>query len=251
MMKGEEVPKPSCLEVAVAAARRAGEIQLAGLRRPIKVRQTSAHDVKLQIDVDCEEAIRGMIHDAFPEHAMLAEEGGGAIAEDVPTWIVDPLDGTVNYSRQIPFFCTSIAVRQAGEEILGVVYAPIFGELYVAEKGKGAWLNGERIRVSEVNRLADAIIAVGCGKAETSVLPSVNAIKELAFTARKVRILGAAALDIAYVAAGRLDGFFECGLRTWDIAAATLLLREAGGRAEIAPAGEHAWDVRIDNGKVW
>ncbi|MHB0937206.1 MAG: inositol monophosphatase family protein [Armatimonadota bacterium] len=243
--------KPSYLEVAVAAARRAGEIQLAGLRRPIRVNQTSSHDVKLQIDLDCEAAIRGMILDAFPDHAMLAEEGGGTIADDVPTWIVDPLDGTVNYSRHIPFFCTSISVRQAGEETIGVVYAPIYGELYVAEKGKGAFLNGEPIRVSEVSRLADAIIAVGCGKAESSVIPAVNTIKDLAFTARKVRILGAAALDIAYVAAGRMDGYFECGLRTWDIAAATLLLREAGGRAQLAPTGEHAWDVRIDNGKIW
>ena len=245
------MPKPSYLEVAVAAARRAGAIQLAGLRRPIRVNQTSAHDVKLQIDLDCEAAIRGMIRDAFPDHAILAEEGGGVIAGDVPTWIVDPLDGTVNYSRRIPFFCTSIAVRQAGEEVLGVIYAPIFGELYVAEKGGGAWLNGERIRVSEVANLSEAIIAVGCGKAETSVIPAVDAIRELAFTARKVRILGAAALDIAYIASGRLDGYFECGLRTWDIAAATLLLREAGGRACITPAGEHAWDVRIDNGQIW
>ena len=243
--------KPSYLDVAVAAARRAGEIQLDGLQHPIKIHSTSAHDVKLQIDFECEKAIRGIIRHAFPDHVVLAEEGGGSISEDVPTWIVDPLDGSVNYSRRIPFFCTSIAMREAGEEILGVIYTPIFDELYVAEKGKGALLNDERIRVSNVDKLSDAIIAVGCGKSESAVLPSIEVINSLAITARKVRILGAAALDIAYVAAGRLDGYFECGLRTWDIAAAALLLREAGGRAQLAPAGEYAWDVRVDNGRVW
>jgi len=251
MMKGEEVPKPSYLEVAVAAARRAGEIQLAGLQHQITVCSSSAHDVKLQIDLECEKAIRGIIRHAFPDHAVLAEEGGGAIAPDGPTWIVDPLDGSVNYSRRIPFFCTSIAVQEAGEDVLGVIYTPIFDELYVAEKGKGAFLNDVRIHVSDVDKLSDAIIAVGCGKSESAVLPSVEMINSLAVTARKIRILGAAALDIAYVAVGRLDGYFECGLRTWDIAAATLLLREVGGRARIAPAGEYAWDVRVDNGKVW
>jgi myo-inositol-1(or 4)-monophosphatase len=245
------VLNPSYREIAVAAARRAGEIQLAGLRGPIDVRQTTAHDVKLQMDVECEEAIRDIIRCAFPDDAVLAEEGGGAIDEDAPTWIVDPLDGSVNYSRRIPFFCVSIAVRQYGQDLLGVIYAPVFDELYVAEAGKGAWLNRERLRVSDVSRLADAIIAVGCGKSASTLIPMVETVRDLAFTARKVRMLGAAALDLAYVAAGRLDGFFECGLRTWDIAAGNLLIREAGGRVQLAPTGEHAWDVRVDNGKVW
>jgi len=250
-LKGVDVLDSSYLDAAVAAARRAGEIQLAGLREPIEVRQASAHDVKLQIDVACEEAIRAIIGESFPHDAVLAEEGGGAIAEDAATWIVDPLDGSVNYSRRIPFFCVSIAVQQYGQELLGVIYAPIYDELYVAEAGKGARLNGERIRVSDVSRLADAIIAIGCGKSVSTLTPMVETFRDLAFTAHKVRMLGAAALDLAYVAMGRLDGFIECGLRTWDIAAGNLLIQEAGGRVQLAQAGEYAWDLRVDNGRVW
>jgi len=239
---------PSYLEVALAAARRAGAIQLAGLQRPMVVRSATAHDVKLQTDVDCEQAIREILLDAFPDHAILAEEGGGAIAPDAPTWIVDPLDGTVNYSRRIPFFCTSIALQQDGQELLGVIYAPVFDECYVAERGQGAFLNGQPICVSAIDRLADAMIAVGCGKQRHA---TTEAVRELAFTARKVRILGAAALDMAYVAMGRLDGFYECGLHSWDIAAGSLLIREAGGRLQITAAGEYQWDVRVDNGRIW
>ncbi len=241
----------SPLDAAIRAARAAGEIQRDGLRRPIIVKQQSAHDVKLQTDVACEERIRDLLQDAFPGYAFLAEEGGGAIAPDGPTWIVDPLDGTVNYSRRIPHFCVSIALRQAGEEVLGVVYDPINDELFTAEAGGGARLNGARIRVSETRHLRDAIVAVGSGKGPEIINRMAAHLRHLSINAKKVRIMGAAALDLAYVAMGRYDGFYECGLRTWDIAAGALFVREAGGRVEIFSAGDHAWDVRVDNGRVF
>lgn len=238
------------LSVAIEAARRAGEMQLAGLRQPVAVRQATRHDVKLQMDVDCEAIIRDTLRAAFPGHAILGEEEGGDIDATVPTWIVDPLDGTVNYSRGLPHFCTSIALQIDGEMQAGVVYAPVTGELFTAEAGGGAWLNSERIAVSQVDRLDRAIVAMGFAKSVETITGMLTEMHELAHAVHKVRILGAAALDLAYVAAGRLDGFLEYGLRNWDIAAGTLLIREAGGRVQLVPAGQYAWDVRADNGRI-
>ena len=238
------------LDVAITAARVAGEIQRAGLRRPVAVRVATAHDVKLQTDVDCEEAIRGILRSAFPDHAILGEEEGGSIDADVPTWIVDPLDGTVNYSRRHPHFCVSIALQVEGRSIVGAVYNPITDELFTAREGQGAFLNGERITVSAVSELRDAMVAIGCGKCDTTVEGTLNAVRELIHTTQKIRILGAAALEMSYIACGRLDGFIEDGLRTWDIAAGDILIREAGGRVQLTAAGEYTWNIRADNGRI-
>ena len=238
------------LETAVAAARAAGEIQRAGLRRPIEVREEMAHDLKLQTDVDCEAAIRDRLGRAFPDHAILGEEGGGSIPDGTPTWIVDPLDGTVNYSRRIPHFCVSIALQVDGRAVVGVVYHPITDELFTAQAGHGAFLNGEPIHVSAVSELRHAMVAMGWGKCEAAVSGTMSTMSGLIYTVQKIRILGAAALELAYIAAGRLDGFIEDGLRTWDIAAGTLLLEEAGGRVQATPAGEFAWNIRADNGRL-
>lgn len=238
------------LEVAMTAARAAGELQRAGLRSSLEVREVSRHDVKLQMDVDCEELIRAMLWRAFPNHAILGEEGGGEIAPHVPTWIVDPLDGTVNYSRRVPHFCVSIALQLEGRVIVGVIYDPITDELFATEEGGGAFLNGTRIRVSDIDDLSAAIIGIGCGKSEATMPGVEQAMNKLIYRARKVRIMGAAALDMAYVAMGRYDGFLEAGLRSWDIAAGELLIREAGGRVRLTPAGEFTWDVLVDNGRL-
>jgi myo-inositol-1(or 4)-monophosphatase len=239
------------LEMAVAAARAAGAIQREGWRKAVTVREMSRHDIKLQTDVDCETVIRRMLGDAFPEHAVLGEEGGGMIAEAQPTWIVDPLDGTVNFSRQIPHFCTSIALQVAGRAVVGVIYDPLLDECFTAEAEQGAFLNGEPIHVSTAQGLEEAHIAIGFSKYVENIQRAVGEITQLASAVRKVRMLGAAALDLAYVAAGRLDGFLEYGLHPWDIAAGTLLVREAGGRVHVAAAPLDTWDVRADNGRVW
>lgn len=239
------------LDAAVRAARRAGEIQLAGLRQPLIVQQETAHDVKLQTDLDCEAAIRGMLGAAFPAYAVLGEEGGGEIDPTRPTWIVDPLDGTMNYSRRIPHFCVSIALQVGGQEQVGVIYDPITDELFSAEIGQGAWLNGASIRVNSTAHLSDAIIAVGSGKGQETISRMSSTVSHLILHAKKLRIMGAAALDMAYVAMGRYDGFFECGLRSWDIAAGALLIREAGGHTHLDDLGDYTWDVKVDNGRIW
>lgn len=241
---------PEFLEVAVEAVRTAGAIQRANLKRPIKVRAATHHDVKLQTDVDCEEAIRALLQRAFPDHAILGEEGGGAIAADVPTWIVDPLDGTANYARRLPFFCASVALQVDGKVVAGAVYQPITDELFTATVGGGAYLNGTPIAVSTIDNLGEAVVAVGCGKSTPTIDGLVESVQRLAYATHKIRILGAAALELCYLAAGRIDGFLERGLRTWDIAAGSLLVTEAGGRCRLTPAGEYAWDVLADNGRL-
>ncbi|HEY3417500.1 MAG TPA: inositol monophosphatase family protein [Armatimonadota bacterium] len=239
------------LEIAVAAVQAAGALQREGWRKPALVRERLRHDIKLQMDVDCEELIRGMITRAFPDHAILGEEGGGKIPADTPTWIVDPLDGTVNYSRQVPHFCSSVAVQIAGKPVAGAVYDPIIDELYTASQGHGAFLNGEQIRVSAVTEIAAANVGMGFAKSVETIAHTFREMQTLARTVHKLRIMGSAALDLAYVACGRYDGFLEFGLRTWDIAAGMLLITEAGGRVFLESVGEYAWDVRADNGHLW
>ncbi len=239
------------LEVAIAAARVAGELQRQAYHGTLVVRESSRHDIKLQTDVDCEEAIRGVVLQAFPDHAVLGEEGGGTLPADRPAWIIDPLDGTVNYSRRLPHFCTSIALQVQGRVIAAVVYHPLLDELYTAEEGAGAYLNGTRLHVSDTAELWAANMAIGFAKSQETIARGLGKINELAQSVSKIRIMGAAALEMAYVAAGRFDGFIEYGLRTWDIAAGTLLIREAGGRVLLIPRGELAWDVWADNGRIW
>lgn len=239
------------LKVAIDAARRAGELQRDGLRRPIEVKKVLRHDIKLAMDVACEEAIRAMIVAAFPNHAILGEEKGGVLAEDRPTWIIDPLDGTANYSRRIPHFCVSIGVQQGDRALLGVVYDPVREELFHAVAGEGAYLNGEPLHVSDTAEIGMAMLAVGFSKTVEAMERTLGDIRKLRKRVHKFRILGAAALDLAYVAAGRLDGFIEYSLHTWDIAAGMLLIREAGGTVALTPTGSHIWDVRAHNGKLW
>ncbi|HEX2949796.1 MAG TPA: inositol monophosphatase family protein [Armatimonadota bacterium] len=239
------------LTVAIEAARQAGQIQREGMHRPVHIREATRHDIKLQTDVDCEQRIRAILTSAFPQHAILGEEGGGDIQPDIPTWIVDPLDGTVNYARRIPHFCTSIALYLHGEPVVGVVYAPVTDELYTAEHGSGAFLNGERIHVSDTARLAEATVAIGFAKSVDTLTSMMNEMADLVPSVQKVRIFGAAALDMAYVSVGRLDGFIEYGLRSWDIAAGTLLIREAGGNVQLTPVGTYCWDVRANNNRIW
>lgn len=242
---------PELLDVALAAARMAGAMQRDGLHRPVEVLKVLRHDIKLAMDVACEEAIRAIIREAFPDHAILGEEEGGAIAEDRPTWIIDPLDGTSNYSRRIPHFCTSIAVQQGNRALAGVVYDPVREELFHAVEGGGAFLNGEPIRVSETTDMGMAILAVGFSKSVEAMERTLADVRKLRRRVHKFRILGAAALDLAYVACGRLDGFIEYGLHTWDIAAAGLLIREAGGQIGLTDAGTHLWHVSAQNGRLW
>lgn len=242
---------PDPLEIAIIAAREAGALQRAGAHQPLQVREVTRHDIKLQMDVDCEERIKGIIRAAFPDDAMLGEEAGGAIAADRPTWIIDPLDGTANYSRGIPHYCVSIALQETERLQVGVVYDPITDELFTARAGGGAYLNGQPIHVSSVDTLADATVATTFPVSMTAIAHVFAGLGTIARGVRKIRVLGAAALDLAYVAAGRFDGMVAYELRTWDIAAGILLIEEAGGRVHRTPTDGTTWNIRADNGRLW
>lgn len=240
---------------AIEAARKAGEILAARAGDPPAVDRTGRYDVKLEVDRLCEQAVVETIRRDFPDHSILAEEGGATDAPGPCRWIVDPLDGTVNYFYGLPYYCVSVAcysgapagsedgLEGLGRGIVGVVYAPPTGELFVARPGRGATRNGSPIRVREVAGLSDAMLCTGYGKSAGTRRDITRAFDTLAGKVRKMRCLGAAAYDIANVACGRLSAFFETGLRTWDIAAGAIILREAGGAIEATPTRATRWNV--------
>ena len=241
----------SYYDTAVSCARQAGAILRQHVGSPLVINESAAHDIKLALDRESEELIRAIIQREYPDHAILGDEEGGELAPDRPTWIIDPLDGTVNFAYGLPYFAVSIALTIAGERVVGVVYDPSRDELFSARRGEGALLNGQPIHVSPTRARAEALVSMGFPKTGRDIDRVFSEMRELAPQIKKVRILGSAALDLAYVAAGRLQGFAEYGLRTWDIAAGELLIREAGGRVVSTPAGEHAWNVHADNGYVF
>jgi myo-inositol-1(or 4)-monophosphatase len=201
----------------------------------------SPHDLVTEVDKGAETLIRNLISTHFPHHSFLGEEGvepgpdasAQALAnmsDSEYLWIVDPLDGTTNYVHGFPFFVVSIALAYKGEVIVGVIYDPSRDELFVAEKGKGAYVKGKRMSVSTENRLIDSLVGSGFPADRNYALPiNLTGIQALAPKVRNIRVAGSAALHLAYVAAGRLSGFWEIGLNSWDMAAGSLLIQEAGG----------------------
>lgn len=224
---------PSFLDSAIAAAKAAGQIQRDNFETELGIGEMLQYDIKLELDVRCQAAITEMLLADFPESCVLGEEGNTGSQDAELQWIVDPIDGTVNYFYGIPHFCVSIALRRAGEIILGVIYDPMQDELFTAEKGQGAWKNGQPLRVSRRAQLSDAVITVGFSKSFESIEVGGQRYLRLAHQVRKTRLLGSAALAMAYVASGRLDAYIEESISLWDIAAGWLLIEEAGGRVEI------------------
>ena len=220
--------------IALRAARRAGQVLLRGMDRldELKVEEKAPNDFVSNIDREAERVIVDALLKTYPDHAILAEEGSGAGRnEDAEfTWIIDPLDGTLNYLQGIPHFAVSIAVRRGRHLEHGVILDPVRNEEWVASRGDGAQLNGKRVRVSKAQRLGEAVIATGLPAAAKSRVHLYNRLMgDFAIECRSVRRQGSAALDLAYTAAGRLDGFWEMGLSPWDIAAGALIVKEAGG----------------------
>jgi myo-inositol-1(or 4)-monophosphatase len=220
------------LNIAVRAARRAGSIinRAALDGGGLEVRSKRMNDFVTRVDHAAEEAIIETVHKAYPDHAVLAEESGATAGRAEYQWIIDPLDGTTNFIHGFPQYCVSIAIRHRGALAHGVIYDPVKNELFTASKGRGAFLNDRRIRVSKCPRLADALVGTGFPFKEVAQIERytkqlVNLMKNSA----GVRRAGAAALDLAYVACGRLDGFWEIGLSAWDMAAGALMIQEAGG----------------------
>jgi myo-inositol-1(or 4)-monophosphatase len=222
------------LSIAVKAARRAGGIinRAAQHLDLLHVSRKAHSDFVSEVDGAAEEAIIKILHDVYPKHSILAEESGASGNQDKPEyqWIIDPLDGTTNFLHGFPQYSVSIALMHRGVLSQAVVYNPASNELFVASRGHGAYLNDRRIRVSKRTKLADSLIGTGFPFREFSHLDAYLAIfKDVIPRTVGIRRPGSAALDLAYVAAGRYDSFWEIGLSPWDIAAGCLLITEAGG----------------------
>lgn len=211
-------------------ARQAGRILRAGYQQEHQVDYKGVIDLVTEIDRQSEEYLLGEIRKLFPDHHVLAEESGGKLGGE-HQWYIDPLDGTVNYAHHIPIFCVSIAYASDGSLKLAAVYDPMRDEMFTAERGKGAHLNGIRLRVSGVTQLERSLLVTGFPyDAWDSEFDNFSNFVMFSKMSLGVRRLGSAALDLAYVAAGRFDGFWELGLNPWDVAAGGLICEEAGGQ---------------------
>jgi len=218
------------LEVAFRAARRAGEVLRAGFGTEHSITYKGEVDLLTEIDEQAERVIREELLGTFPTYGMLAEEGGELAAEEGARWIVDPLDGTTNYAHQLPIFCVSIALERSHEVVLGVVHDPMREETFVAERGRGATLNGEPIKVSDTEEMIRALIVTGFPYDRAEMPEALELFGRFAAATQGMRRLGSAALDLCYVAAGKLDGYYERGIWPWDLAAGSVIVEEAGGK---------------------
>src|SRR6266446_194655 len=204
-------------DAAEKAARAAGELLRQNFHRPLRVNAAEAHDIKLEIDVEAQNLITTSLLQEFPQHALYGEEGIVGDQTSAHQWVVDPLDGTVNYFYRIPHFCVSIALRFKGEIIVGVIYDPMREEMWSGQKGEKPRLNGQHFRVSERADLAEAVISIGLSKTGEMIATNLPLLQEMIHRVRKCRVLGSAALDMAYVACGRFDAYIEQGISLWDI----------------------------------
>jgi myo-inositol-1(or 4)-monophosphatase len=223
------------LNAAENAARAAGKLLRANFQQRQRVNVVAAHDIKLEIDVQAQELISNLLLEEFPAHALYGEEGMVGDQSSDYQWIVDPLDGTVNYFYGIPHFCISIALRLRDEIMVGVIYDPIRNEMWVGQKGDVSKLNGSRIHVSDRTELAEAVISIGLAKTGETINTNFPLLQQMIHRVRKCRVFGSAALDMAYVACGRLDAYIETGISLWDIAAGWLLVENAGGTVDLRP----------------
>jgi myo-inositol-1(or 4)-monophosphatase len=220
------------LSTAVESVVRAGDVMMARFGSEIGVQKKGTIDLVTEVDVEIERGFRALIAERFPAHAVLAEElGGSGDPPRGPCWVFDPIDGTTNFAHGVPIFCASVALEVAGEAQVAAVYDPTRRELFTAERGCGAQLNGRPIHVSAAERLVDAVLVTGFPyDVHDRVDEIVGLFGAFVGRARAVRRLGSAAIDLCYVAAGRLDGFWESDLKPWDIAGGSLIVSEAGGR---------------------
>ncbi len=238
------------LNCAVAAARKAGDHALANIDRRREADTITHHDVKLKLDVECQAIAEGVVRDTFPTHEILGEEGDHdpeRRATELPDdegvlwpmeaddylWVIDPIDGTVNFSHGLPRWCCSIGVLQGGRPVAAAVYAPVLGKLYTATHESAATCNGKPLHVSDTARLDEAIVMTGVDRHKDGRIPPLTVFNAIANTAQRPRVMGVAAIDMCSVAEGGADGYMETGIFLWDIAAAALIIRQAGGRIEL------------------
>lgn len=221
------------LACAVAASNAAVSHAMNNLARRKESDAVFEHDVKLALDRECQQKAEAVIRGTFPAHAILGEESPEQVRSHGPLWVIDPIDGTVNFSHGLRFWCNSIACQIGGQSVVAVVQAPALGELYTATLEQPSELNGERIEVSCTARMADSLALTGLAKNYDADLKAFDFLRGVGSRVRKIRLMGAAALDICQVAAGRVEAFFEAGIYLWDIAAGDLIVRQAGGQSTV------------------
>jgi myo-inositol-1(or 4)-monophosphatase len=263
----ENVNQRKTLAAAVNAARAAGKLMRANLREAKTVNLSTQHDIKLELDVRAQKLIEKKLAAAFPKIALLGEEGVAGDANAEHRWVVDPIDGTVNFTYGIPHACVSIALQARSpkskvqspksgnvhlpryETVLGVVHDPFTDELWTAIRGQPTRLNGRVIHVSNRRKLNEAVVSIGFAKSKETIETTLPYFDQLVQRVRKVRMMGAAALALAYVATGRFDAYIERGISLWDIAAGGLIVQCAGGEFWHEPIkGEHKFRMIASNG---
>lgn len=239
------------LELASHAALEAGKLLREHFGTDAAVDEATHHDIKLALDKESQTLITKILLGGRPGDALYGEEGIAGNQDSERQWIVDPIDGTVNYYYGIPHFCVSIALRVEGEITVGVIHDPMVGETWTVEKGGPAMLNGKPVTASKREELAEAILFVGCGKDEEALKTGLERFRKGSVKARKMRMMGSAALGMAYIACGRLDAYVESRISLWDIAAGKLLVETAGGKVDLTSNGTaDTWAIVATNGKI-
>jgi myo-inositol-1(or 4)-monophosphatase len=244
---------PAYLETGAAVAREAGALLHTYFERRVAFDLKGEHDLVTEADRASERLVIERLRSHFPTHAIVAEESGGHAGSSEYCWYVDPLDGTTNFAHGFPMYNVTLALEHAGDLVAGVIFDPERAEMFTCERGSGAYLNQQRIRVSQVARIEDALVATGFPSLKRHQNVNVHFYYQLAMITHGVRRAGAAALDLAYVACGRLDAFWEFGLHPWDMGAGVLLVSEAGGQCSGMrgePLNLHGPDLLADNGAL-
>jgi myo-inositol-1(or 4)-monophosphatase len=244
------VSHKAALAASIKAARAAGKIMRDNWHRPKKVNAAEAHDIKLELDVRCQKLIEKILAAAFPQIPVLGEEGNTGDTTAEWRWVIDPIDGTVNYFFGMPHAATSIALQHRGESVVGVIYDPFTDEIWTTTKGQPTRLNGKVVRVSNRAKIEEAVIALGFSKSQDNLNKSLPHFNRLARRAKKIRIMGSAALELVYVACGRIDAYVERTINLWDVAAGQLLVENAGGEFYVLPAPHGKLRMCADNGKL-
>lgn len=240
------------LDFAVELALESGKIQKKHFRERHSIVHKGDINIVTDVDIACQERIISMIADRFPDDHIIAEEKDNVFDDKRNRWIVDPIDGTTNYAHGYPFFCTSIAYEVKGELLCGVVYNPVFDELFFARRGEGAYLNGNPVKTSETTDLKQSLLVTGFPY-DLSGQNNIDHFTAFLFQAQAIRRDGSAALNLAYLAAGRFDGYWELKLNSWDTAAGVVILEEAGGRVtDFAgkPFDIYSGQVAASNGPI-
>ena len=242
------------LQAAEQAARRAGKLLRENFHLRKDIDEAHPHDVKLALDRESQDLITEVLLDTFPDYALYGEEGIAGNQDASMQWIVDPIDGTVNYFYGIPHFCISIALRERerNESVMGLIYDPMLDELWAVEQGGDPCLNGNPISCSKRSSLEESVLFVGCGKDKEAMATGLERFERASNRARKMRMMGSAALGMAYIATGRLDAYIESRISLWDVAAGILLVESGGGKVDLTPhpTKPDIWSVVATNGRI-